>query len=358
APDVTGIAYQDIPYYAKRKSVLALDKFIADDKEFSLDAYFPATVKGMRYRGKIYALPDHGSPVALFYNKNLFDEYNSKHRDKPLTYPSGKWTWADFRHAARELTQDRDGDGQIDVYGASISFSLNRFPAYVWQNGGEIISADKKRCLMDSPEAIAGIRWLYEMMWVDKSTLTAYTQIEGASQQTMGRFFLEQHLAMMMTTRWAYADLFGKTNFAWDVAPLPKGPVNRATVFIGGGWMISSKTRYPEKAWRLAKFLINEYSSELSMRTGRGVAANRAVVERLVHHPGDPPEHDYIWAEIMADARPKDFDFREMGSYRQRALDELNYISQGRRTPEEACRNFTRIYNEGLKVLWKEGGGP
>ncbi len=362
-PDVAHNAYQNISYYAKRKCVLALDKFIADDKDFSLDAFFPATVKGMWYRDKIYALPDHGSPMVLFYNKNLFDEYNRNHPDQePLTYPGRDWKWADFRRAAKALTQDRDGDGRIDVYGTTVGFSMNRFPAYIWQNGGEIISADKKRCMMDSPEAIEAIQWMYDILWVDKSAPTYFSQIEGASQQTHSIFFKEQHLAMMMTTRWAYEDLLkdGKllTDFEWDVALLPKGSANRATVFIGGGWMISSKTPYPEKAWRLAKFLTNEYSSELSMLTGRGVAANRAVVERLVHHPGIPPEHDYVWVEIMADARPKDFDFLEMGADRQRALDEINYLSQGRRKPEEACRNFTRIFQKGLDTLWEKEGGP
>ncbi len=360
APDVTYTAYQDIPYYAKRKAILSLDKFIAEDEKFSLDRFFPSVIDSVRYQGKIYALPDTGSPVALYYNKDLFDEYNKNRKpgEPPLEYPSGEWTWAYFRHAAKALTQDRDGDGRTDVYGATIGFSMNRFPSYIWQNGGEIISKDQKRCLMDSPEAIEAIRWMYDIMWVDKSAPTGYTQVEGASQQTTDIFFKEQHLAMLLTTRWAYGDLFGKTDFVWDVAPLPRGPVNRATVFIGGSWMISSQTHYPEKAWKLVKFLTDEYSSELSMEAGRALVSNRAVAERMVNHPGIPPENDRIWAEIMADARPKDFQFRGMGKYLRKALDELNFVSQGRRTPEEACRNFTRIYQKGLDRLWKEEGGP
>ncbi len=359
APDVTFAGYGSIPYYAKRDAILSLDDFIAEDKDFSLDDYFPVTVKSARYRGKIYALPDDGSPVAIVYNKDLFDEYNSKHPDKPLTYPGEKWTWDDFRHAAKALTADNDGDGQTDVYGASISFWRNRWPIPVWQNGGEVVSADKKQCLMDSPEAIEAIRWFYEMMWVDKSSPTTYTQIKGV--EAGGGIFRQRRLAMGMDARYGYTNLIGKTDFAWDIAPLPKSPTTgkRTSLYLGGVWMISSQTRYPQQAWKLTKFLVGDKSSEMSMQCGRAIAANRAVAERILRNPGaSMPEHDYAWIDIMNDSRPKDFDFQEMGRYFTRAMDELQYISQGRRKPEEACRNFTRNFNEGLKILWEKEGGP
>ncbi len=359
APDITITDHTVIGYFAKRNAILPLDDFIAADKDFSLDMFFPITVETLRYRGRLYALPSSGSPVAMFYNKELFDEYNRNHPKEPLTYPGGEWTWDDFRHAAKALTQDRDGDGKTDVYGAIISFTFHRFPIYVWQNGGEIISKDQKRCLMDSPEAIAAMQWLHDIMFVDGSSPTAYTQVEGASQQTSGILFKEQRVAMLMSTRYSYSEFIGKTNFEWDIAPLPRGPVNRATIYIGGGWMVSSQTRHPEKVWRLLKFLVGNKSSQMSMVCGRAMATNREVAELMTtNHPGVPPANDHVWVEVMADARPKDFEFKEMGRYFRNARAEMNYISQGRRTPAEACRNFTRIYQKGLDRFWKDEGGP
>ncbi len=358
APDVAIADHVDIPHYANRKSILPLDKFIAEDKDFDLDRYFPVTVESMRYKGRIYGLPDNGSPIVLLYNKELFKEYNNKHPDTPLTYPSDKWTWVDYRHAAKALTQDRNGDGKTDVYGASISFSKNRFPIQVWQNGGEVISADKKRCLMDSSEAIEAIQWLYDIMWVDKSSPTAYTQIEGAGGQMQGLFFAQQHIAMVMDTRYSYTNLIGKTNFEWDIAPVPKGPVSGVTLYIGGGWLISSQTHYPEQCWRLVKFLTDELSSEMSMRCGRALASNRAAAEKVVHHPGESPENDHFWIDAINNSRVKDFEFRGMWGDFSRARDQIQYISQGRRTPEQACRDFTRIYQKGLDRLWEGEGGP
>ncbi len=363
APDVAYAAYQSLAYYAKRKAIRSLEKFVEDDKEFNLEDFFPAAVKSMRYRGELYGLPDSGSPVALIYNKGMFDRYNAGvPPDQRLTYPSGDWTWADFRHAARVLTRDTDGDGRTDEYGCSISLSYNRYPIYVWQNGGEVINAEKTRSLMDSKAAIEAIRWIYEILWVDKSSPRAGTQIEGAGEQNTGDYFKEERLAMLMSTRWAYLSFWGKTNFEWDVAPLPRGPVRNTTIFIGGGWLISKQTRHPEKAWRLAKFLVSEKASEMSMDIGRALAVNRAVAEKMTTDNPNAPPNDHIWVETMAHCRPKDFDIREMGRFFRNAVDEISLISQGRtaplRTPEQACRNFTRIFNEGLDILWEEEGGP
>lgn len=79
APDIAMADHVDIPHYANRKSILPLDKFIAEDKRFDLDRYFPVAVESMRYKSSIYGLPDNGSPIVLLYNKDLFKEYNSEH---------------------------------------------------------------------------------------------------------------------------------------------------------------------------------------------------------------------------------------------------------------------------------------
>ncbi len=361
---------------AKRKAIQALEKAVAEGKKFNCasyfniekyydpDKYFPVAMKSVRYRGKFFGLPDSGSPVAIIYNKDLFDRYNTGHPDKPkLEYPCAKWNWEDFRHAAKALTQDCDGDGRTDVFGASIGFHRNRFPIYVWQHGGEVISKDKKRCLMDSPEAIAGIKLMHDILWVDKSAPAASTLIEGIIEPIESVFFMEQRIAMMLTTRYAYSKLLKKgkslKEFEWDVAPPPKGPAGNVSVYIGCGWMISAKTRHPQEAWRLAKFLVGDKSSEMTMRSGNAISANMTVAKRMLKHPGTAPKHDHIWIDVTNNSRHKDFEFRIGASEPMfdKAMGEIYEIPYGRRKPEQACRNFTRIFNKRLKEIWEKEGG-
>ncbi|MDY7009998.1 MAG: sugar ABC transporter substrate-binding protein [Planctomycetota bacterium] len=357
---------------AKDRAIAEMDKTIADGKTFncaeyfnarhyySRDDYFPATLEAVTYKGKVYALPSTGSPVALIYNKDMFDRYNREHPDGPkLQYPSAKWTWDDYRKAAVALTQDRDNNGRIDVYGASMGFHRNRFPMFVWQSGGEVISTDKNRCLMDSPEAIRGIQFMYDMLWKYKCAPTAQTQIEGATEQDESVRFKEQRIAMLLTTRYSYSKLLkeGKiiTDFEWDIAPLPKNPDtgSRTSIYIGGGWMISAGTRNRKEAWRMAKFLVGDKASELTMQAGRAIVANIAVAERMTKGPNHKPDHDHLWIDIMNDCRPKDFEYRVgvAGPMFDKAMGEIYELPYDRRKPKEACINCANFFNQGLKAL-------
>jgi multiple sugar transport system substrate-binding protein len=358
APDVAYIDYVYVPYFAKRGAVVCLDEWVAREggPQF-LDRFFASTLAGVRYRGRLYALPDAWSPVLLYYNKSLFDRHNREQPDQPLTYPNADWTWDDFRRAAKLLTADLDGDGRTDRFGALVPASHHRWPIFVWQNGGEVTSADHRRCLMDTPEAMGGIQFLYDLMFVDKSMPGAHTQIEGVAEQDMNRWFAEQHLAMIYTTRYYQKDLAEVGGFEWDVAPLPRGK-NRSTIYIGGTWLLFSQSLHQPAAWRLMKFLSDDASSELSMQCGRALAANRATAARLTRHPGTPPEHDPAFVEYGDLARPKQFEYLDISKACHDAFLEIEMVRQGLRTPETACRNYTRIMNGALDTLWREKGGP
>ncbi len=41
---------------------------------------------------------------ALYYNKDVFEEYG-------VDYPTADWTYAEYLDAMKRLTRDRDGDG-------------------------------------------------------------------------------------------------------------------------------------------------------------------------------------------------------------------------------------------------------
>ncbi|MEA2069177.1 MAG: sugar ABC transporter substrate-binding protein, partial [Verrucomicrobiota bacterium] len=421
APDVATTSYGYIFYYAKcgtilplddlieadekkRKAILALDKIadpiarreaimalgesIADDdaKElaiteigiaagegktfscakhfnamqyFSRDDYFPATLEAVTYKGKIYALPGNGSPVALIYNRDMFHRYNKEHPKEPLTLPSEDWTWDDYRKAAVALTQDHDDDGRTDVFGGSMGFHRNRFPMFVWQAGGEVINKDKTRCLMDSPEAIRGMQFMYDILWKYKCAPTAQTQIEGVSAQGEAGRFMEERIAMLLTARYAYSGLLkeGKfiTKFDWDIAPPPKNPETgiRTSIYIGGGWMISAETRHRDEAWRVAKFLVGTKSNEMGSEAGRAMPCHIAVAEKITSGPNHKPDHDYLWIDIMNDCRPKDFEYRVgvAAHMFNKGMDELYELPHNRRKPKEACVNCTKFFNEALQIL-------
>lgn len=358
APDIAYIDYVYVPYFAKRGAIVCLDDRVAREGAGYLDQFFASTLDGVRYQGRLYGLPDAWSPVLLYYNKTLFDQYNQTHPEALLTYPCAAWTWDEFRRAAKLLTADLNGDGRIDRYGALVPGSHHRWPIFVWQNGGEVTSPDHRRCLMDTPAAVGGIQFLYDLMFVDKSMPSALTQIEGVAEQSINRWFAEQRIAMIYTTRYYQQELAEVGGFEWDVAPLPRGKENRSTIYIGGTWLLFSQSRQQDAAWRLMRFLGDDASSELSMKCGRALAANRRTAARLTQHPGTPPEHDQAFVEFGDQARPKQFEYLDISKACADAFQEMELVRQGLRTPADACRNYTRIMNTALETLWREKGGP
>ncbi|MBD2864029.1 extracellular solute-binding protein [Paenibacillus oceani] len=74
------------------------------------------------------ALPAGFSPVYLVYNPLLFKKYG-------VPEPEGKWVKEDFIRAAQKLTVDTNGDGILDLYGFSLSGTLNRWLVIALQQG-------------------------------------------------------------------------------------------------------------------------------------------------------------------------------------------------------------------------------
>lgn len=68
----------------------------------------------LKINGRVYMLPYRKSTWAVYYNKNLFDQFG-------IPYPEGSWTWEDYTELAKELTRTIDGQ---KIYG-SLSYETS-----------------------------------------------------------------------------------------------------------------------------------------------------------------------------------------------------------------------------------------
>ena len=106
----------------------------------------------------------------------------------------------------------------------------------------------------------------------------------------------------------------------------------------------------------MAKFLVGDKSSELTMKAGRAIVANKAVAERTTKGAGHKPDHDSLWIDTLLDCRPKNFGYRVgvAGPMFDKAMSEIYELPYDRRKPEEACINCTTYLNQALKVFWEK----
>jgi multiple sugar transport system substrate-binding protein len=110
--------------------------------------YYPGIISTAMMNDTLYGLPWIAQPVVTYYNKDLFSAAG-------VSEPTADWTWDDFMSDAKTLTKDTNGDGTTDQWG----FSANGWlppQMFVWQAGGDVISADLATSPIDSPEALEG----------------------------------------------------------------------------------------------------------------------------------------------------------------------------------------------------------
>jgi multiple sugar transport system substrate-binding protein len=103
SPDIIQLA-EDVHGYSQRGQLLGLNQYI-EDAGIDLEARFGTLHNQYSWDGELYALPDRGGAMVLYYNVDMLDAAG-------IEYPTADCTWDDFLTAAQALTIT-DDDGQV-----------------------------------------------------------------------------------------------------------------------------------------------------------------------------------------------------------------------------------------------------
>jgi multiple sugar transport system substrate-binding protein len=183
APDVMYLNVFLVPKLAATGNLAPLDKYLPSGVRAD---YFSGAIKSCQYDGRLYAMPVLQSVVTYIYNVDLFKKAGLDPKAPPET-------WAELEEAARKLTCDTDGDGKIDQWG--IRFDLNRpspitsVVPFVWQAGGDLISADGTEAIYDSPEAVRAVEFIKGL--IDKGYMQKSNIQGGGLPFTSGKIGID-----------------------------------------------------------------------------------------------------------------------------------------------------------------------
>ncbi|MEJ2208505.1 MAG: extracellular solute-binding protein [Anaerolineae bacterium] len=257
APDVLAGCCDFLPAWAQQGYLLDLAPFVeADMSRAEVDEWDPAQYRALfTADGLQFALPKYHGALALYYNKNLFDEYGVDH-------PDGSWNHDDYAAAMGQLTRDRDGDGEIDLWGSMLDVAWERIQVHVNGWGGRFVNpADARQSMMAMPQSLEAMEWIRARIWDDRVMASVLDVQNRETRQA----FIDQKIAMVEDGSWALKDILAMAPFQIGVAPLPAGPVRRVTLATTDGFAIYAGTRHPEAAWELVKFLISrEYGRAMA----------------------------------------------------------------------------------------------
>ena len=245
APDVLQGCCDFLPAWGQKGYLLDLRPYVAADLDrATIGDWDAAQYKAFfTQRGVQFALPKYHGALALYYNKDLFDESG-------VDYPDGSWNHDDYLRAMQRLTKDRSGARY--QWGSMIDISWDRLQVHVNDWGGHFVDPQNpKRSLMSRPEAMQALGWIRDRIWGDR-VMAGPLDVQNLETR---QAFVQQRIAMVEDGSWALKDILEGAKFRVGVAPMPAGPARRVTLATTDGFAIYAGTKYPEAAWELLKFL-------------------------------------------------------------------------------------------------------
>jgi multiple sugar transport system substrate-binding protein len=150
-PELFYLSQTDVPAFAAQGVLADLTDRVAQDASPStdLERYYPEVLDLYRLDGRLVGLPWIAQPVVLYCNRTLFREAN-------VPLPDRSWGRARFVRAARRLTRDTDGDGEIDRWGFIVTPGWPPHHMWIWQNGAAMLTPEG-RWALDDPRAAAAL---------------------------------------------------------------------------------------------------------------------------------------------------------------------------------------------------------
>ena len=326
APDVFAMDGPLFPDYQSRDVLLDLKPFI-DRDGFDLTqlvdqgvAHFTTTDGGQ------YGLPRDLNTIILFYNKTMFDAAG-------LAYPDDSWDWAKLVEVGKQLTQDQDGDGTVDQWGfyTETTDMENYWSSLVWQNGGDIVNADKTATLLGTPEAAGGIQFLQDLIWKEKIMADPALFAETGDAFEQGKAAMESNGSWLVPTHTAASEELG---FTFGMAPLPAGPAGRFTSVNPTGAVVYQGTKSPDAAWEFVKYLASPAAQEQLMLLKASLPVSKEVL-------AGPYPTSFEGADVLADSlsyanlKPSFVGYNEFTTILQGELD-MNVFNEPKKTAAQA----------------------
>jgi len=304
---------------------------------------WPAALATTVRDGRVYAFPTNIAVDAIWINKDLFDAAGDP-------YPKGPWTWDAFLRVAQRLTL-RDDRGRIKQFGFLCDWWY--WPQFVMQWGGRIYSPDGARCVVDSPEAIAAVQFMHDLMYKYHVMPTPVDEASMATQGGWGSgtisYFGTGRGAMAMGGRWWLCTLrdYGRLNLGVVESPYAKRRILRSYT------RATLVNRYSPRREQALDFLVYEAGKAYNDLINRQADAVAAVIRynytpEFLHNP-EHPEEDYneVWREVVKYGRPDDWSPFINGQTATRILDkQMDLVKNDQKPVPEALRDAARLVNE------------
>ncbi len=262
AGTVADVMYMDTmpaPDAMASGQLLALDDYMAASG-VKVEDFYPGLIQAHQWQGTTYGLPKDWSSLATVYDSQAFTDAG---------IAAAPATWDELKAAAQSLA-DAIGEPRV-----MIPPSFDRYLAFHYAAGGEVISADGSAIVLNSPEGVQALEFYYGLY---RDQLA--TQPADAGAGWPGDGFAKDLADVVFEGNWMFPFLQDAAPDApFGVAELPAGPAGKATLAFSPAYVIYADTKVPDAAWEVVNYLTGPEGMALWTDTGLAMPSRPALAE-------------------------------------------------------------------------------
>jgi len=269
-PDVAEVEFQTLPQFETTGSLVDISQYGAN----SVKDQFPSWMwNEVTLSNGVYAVPQDGGPMELYYREDIFKKYN-------LPVPT---TWAQYADEAAKL---HAADPKVYITDFPPR-QAGQFVGFMWQNGASLfgISGQSWKVSINSPQALQVASYWQNL--VDKKVVKTEPDFTNAwfNELQNGTY------ATWISAAWGNGILkqnAPQTAGKWRVAPLPQWQAGQTTSSNWGGstTVVFKSTKHPQEASTFAQWIsANEDSALLEFNTGAYPALLSALSSPVMNSP-------------------------------------------------------------------------
>ena len=298
------------------------------------------------YEGRTYGFPANMAVNAIWFNKDIFDEYN-------IPYPERIETWEDFIVLAKKLTV-QDENGRHKHFGFLFDLLLVQNFLKMW--GADIYTPDGARCILDTPEAISAVQFMQDLIYKYKVSPSPVQEAAMATQGGWGTgtitWFGGGKGAMALGGRWWLCLLRDYENLRLGAVACPHGP-GKKYLGYGKSVLVNKYSPHREKALRFLIYMYGKPYNDLINHQADALAPVKKYCysPEYLHDP-DFPQEDFndVWRDIMNYAEPGWVSPFVSGSVVYRILTkQLDLVKANEKTAELAMKEAARLINAEMR---------
>jgi len=324
-PDVAAVNPQFLEPLRAKGALADLTGYVKRDaRSFQPDDFYEPTLLRAIRGGKWYAIPLQMGLWFLFFHAGALSAAG-------LGKPDGTWTWDRVLEAVR-TAQARDP--------SLLGMTMPPYELPVRDNGGDILSADEKQCVLDQAPAVEAIQW--------NGDLRQKHHVVPEPDQTAGQdarhlWDSGRYVFHIGDPGFLSGTVRNNLSFPWDIAIVPRGKVAQVDTVKGPSLVLSAESKQKDLAWLwLAHYDGTEMQRYVAVEA-KIVSARKSAVQAFVGVNEGYNKQVILQAAAIAKPMPYVARYDEIDREIQAGLDA---VYAGRQTAKAAMAEVVRKVND------------